>query len=630
MKNSFNKIFNRANALVLGILALGLIYGCEFELPGPGFKPDETPPDAAFTYASDAEDFKMIKFTNQSTEALSFLWDFGGGNTSTEVDPIFTFADKGTYEVTLTATDGLNVSSVFTQDVVVAPGPYQPIILEAGFEDGTLPDGGGDGRDSWRVGFSTVIQISSSPVVSGSQAGKLPADGERVAYQEIVVEAETNYDISFIYTLTNAVPGKMVVELLDVTANGGTFASYEETRNHVIGSVTLNDQDDPNTYVGGEVSFASGSSTLVAIMVSNSVGIDARFDDFAIQIGNSGGIPPSVSFDAIQDADDYLLYHFVNSTLNAATYLWDFGDGSTSTEKSPDHTYAEAGWKTVTLSGTSEGGVSASFKSTFEIHDLVTAGFDYTVDGFTVHLNDTSINAAALMWDFGDGFGASLEDPSHTYSQAGFYTITLKATSSTGLESEATVAVALGLPEVVNGDFSHPEGRDFNWKHGGWDAVVASTSPFNGSSDGSPLNYDGSPSGSTKTDGAKYTGGATANADGTPNVNGNTRYAYQAISLEPNTEYYVEFAYALTTEGDRVVMEVLDAQFPDKADDAITASRLISSEGTIMEGKGNFNVKQEKFSTGANGEVSIWLWSNTSSDAWFDNIKILPAWLVEN
>jgi hypothetical protein len=49
-----------------------------------------------------------------------------------------------------------------------------------------------------------------------------------------------------------------------------------------------------------------------------------------------------------------------------------------------------------------------------------------------------------------------------------------------------------------------------------------------------------------------------------------------------------------------------------------------------MEGKGNFNVKQEKFSTGANGEVSIWLWSNTSSDAWFDNIKILPAWLVEN
>ena len=122
MKSSISKFFTKANALILGILAIGLIYGCEFELPGPGSKPDETPPDAAFTYASDAEDFKKIKFTNQSAESLSYLWNFGGGNTSTEVDPVFTFAAEGTYEVTLTAKDGLEQVSVFTQEVVVASG----------------------------------------------------------------------------------------------------------------------------------------------------------------------------------------------------------------------------------------------------------------------------------------------------------------------------------------------------------------------------------------------------------------------------------------------------------------------------------------------------------------------------
>ena len=104
-----------------------------------------------------------------------------------------------------------------------------------------------------------------------------------------------------------------------------------------------NDQDDRNTYVGGEVSFASGTSTLVAIMISNSEGIEARFDDFAIQIGNSGGIPPSISFDAIQDEGNFLTYHFENNSLNAATYMWEFGDGNTSTEESPTHTYADAG-----------------------------------------------------------------------------------------------------------------------------------------------------------------------------------------------------------------------------------------------------------------------------------------------
>lgn len=627
MKNSLNKLFSKANALIMGIIAIGVIYGCEFELPGPGSQPDLTPPDAAFTYASDAEDFKKIKFTNQSTEALSYSWDFGGGNTSTEVDPIHTFAAEGTYEVTLTAVDGLNVTSVFTQDVVVAPGPYQPIILEAGFEDNSLPDGTGDGRDSWRVGFSTVIQISSSPVVSGKQAGKLPADGKRVGYQEIVVEAETNYDVSFIYTLTDAVPGKMVVEILDVQANGGTFESYEDTRNHIIGSVTLNDQDDRNTYVGGEVSFASGTSTLVAIMISNSEGIEARFDDFAIQIGNSGGIPPSISFDAVQDADNFLTYHFENNSLNAATYMWDFGDGNTSTEESPSHTYADAGWKTVKLTGISEGGVSASFESTFEIHDPVEAGFEYTVDGFTIHLNDTSVNAASVMWDFGDGFGASFEDPSHTYSLPGFYTITLTATSSTGLESVASASVALGLPEVLNGAF---EDGTSNWKPSTFSGGEASTNAFNGSSDGDFELYDGTPT-ESKTRGAKYTSSTTANADGSP-ASTSTRYALQKMTLDPNTKYYLEFSYAMKVDnaaGATVVGQILDGHYEDGSL-ALVAPRLVTVTGDVIEGKGNFNKVNGSFTTGPSGEVSIWLWSNCNADTWFDNVKILPDWLVEN
>ena len=640
MKNSLSKIINKANAVVLGLLALGLIYGCEFELPGAGSKPDETPPDAAFTYAADAEDFKTIKFTNQSTEALSFLWDFGGGNTSTEMDPIFTFPDEGTYEVTLTATDGLNVSSVYTEEVVVAPGPYQPIILEAGFEDGTLPDGGGDGRDSWRVGFSTVIQISSSPVVSGSQAGKLPASGDRVGYQEIVVEAETNYDISFIYTLTNAVPGTMVVEILDVTANGGTFESYEATRDYVIGSVTLNDQDDPSTYVGGEVSFASGTSTLVAIMISNSAGIDARFDDFAIQIGNSGGVPPSVSFDAVQDADNFLLYHFENTSLNAATYMWDFGDGNTSTDASPSHTYAEAGWKTVKLTGTSEGGVSASFESSFEIHDPVEAGFDYTIDGFTIHLTDTSVNAASVMWDFGDGFGASLEDPSHTYSQAGYYKITLTATSSTGLESEASVTLALGVPTVLGGDFENDDAqgddRDY-WRAPSYSlGEVSGNTPYGGSSDGAFQTYSGIDTDS-KTRGAKIDGSKCANADGSP-PDDDTRYAYQEISdLVPGDTYYLEFSYN-NADGTVVAGQILDGHYDDGSVILVAAEdarNLVELQGTVSNGvpSGGTDSPQWRTINGsfvapASGNVSIWMWA-FGGKSYYDNIKILPAALVE-
>ena len=65
---------------------------------------------------------------------------------------------------------------------MVVEGPFQPIILEAGFEDDTLPEGGGDGRDSWRNSdLGGVIQITGSPVTFGDQGAKLPVPaGDRV------------------------------------------------------------------------------------------------------------------------------------------------------------------------------------------------------------------------------------------------------------------------------------------------------------------------------------------------------------------------------------------------------------------------------------------------------------------
>ena len=94
------------------------------------------PPEANFSYASSIDDFRTINFSNLSDEATTFAWDFGDGNTSTETNPTFTFeAGEGTYPVTLTASDALGAESSITIDVEVVEGPFQPIILEPGFED---------------------------------------------------------------------------------------------------------------------------------------------------------------------------------------------------------------------------------------------------------------------------------------------------------------------------------------------------------------------------------------------------------------------------------------------------------------------------------------------------------------
>jgi PKD repeat protein len=71
---------------------------------------------------------------------------------------------------------------------------------------------------------------------------------------------------------------------------------------------------------------------------------------------------PLARFTAVADEDNPFLFTFTNDSENADTYSWDFGDGNTSTEMSPSHTYAEKGDYSVTLTATGEGGEATSTK----------------------------------------------------------------------------------------------------------------------------------------------------------------------------------------------------------------------------------------------------------------------------
>jgi len=246
MKISFLKKIMRLNNILLLVFFVTLS-SCdyEFELPEENSIADLTAPAANFSYASTSGDddaWKTIVFSNLSTSAIDYAWDFGGGNTSTDKDPSYTFEDgEGTYAVTLTASDANGLTGTVTLDVIVAEGPFQPIIVEPGFEDFMLDGGTGDGRDSWRNNdLGGVIQITGSPVTFGEQGAKLPTPaGDRIGYQEIVVEADQNYDLSFWYTmLSGSSDARLIVSVLGVSDNGGTFTSTEDVASNTLASVT--------------------------------------------------------------------------------------------------------------------------------------------------------------------------------------------------------------------------------------------------------------------------------------------------------------------------------------------------------------------------------------------------------
>ncbi|MDT0622007.1 PKD domain-containing protein [Croceitalea vernalis] len=616
------------------------------ELPGSNSKADTVFPEANFSYASSSDDFRTINFTNLSTESLSYSWNFGSGNTSTDQDPSFTFeAGEGTYPVELTATDGNGISGTTSIDVIVVEGPFQPIILEAGFEDDTLPEGGGDGRDSWRNDIGGVIQITGSPVTFGDQGAKLPVPaGDRAGYQEITVDPDMNYDLSFWYTmLSGSSDPRLIVSVLGVTENGGEFTTIEEVAAGTIASVTVTDDSEPDVYVQQKLSFNSGTNNTVAIFFTNG-DVEARLDDFTIDIGAEGAVPPSVGFSSEQSEVNFLEYTFTNSSTGATAYEWDFGDGNMSTEESPTHVYAEAAEYTVTLVATNESNLSNTLEQTINILAPVTAGFTYEVDPDdyrTVNFMDASIDAVELLWEFGDGFQFTGMDPSHTYDEDGIYTVSLTATSITGNTDVETAEIVISegfVVQVLNGTFD-----EFTVNTGdnadAWDMTPNSTvvnndgetidSPYDPLWDNGALDSwldgffgDGSEQAGSTSDGNNGTRGAKLDEKG--------RRLYQVVTVQAGETYTFSIDARTTAGGITSEVFILNTQIEDEI--AINASKTDPVIDAYYAIPNIFDTDGDAYSThtfeftASTGEIVIYVRNvdviDNSAEAFFDNVII--------
>ncbi|GAI81789.1 unnamed protein product, partial [marine sediment metagenome] len=136
----------------------------------------------------------------------------------------------------------------------------------------------------------------------------------------------------------------------------------------------------------------------------------------------------------------------VNFTGNASggtppySYSWDFGDGTFSSEQIPSHTYSEAGDYTITLTVTdsesNQDNDSLIINASVPANPLVASCTASPVLGeVPLTVNFTGIATGGVLpysysWDFGDGTSSSEQIPTHTYSQAGDYSITLTVTDS--------------------------------------------------------------------------------------------------------------------------------------------------------------------------------------------------------
>ncbi|MBB1381633.1 immune inhibitor A, partial [Shewanella sp. SR41-2] len=135
------------------------------------------------------------------------------------------------------------------------------------------------------------------------------------------------------------------------------------------------------------------------------------------------------------------------------TYTWSFGvNNATSTDTAPSYTYSTSGDYNVSVIVTDGAGNTVTATEVVRVVILPIAAFTLLPTNLTVALTNTSSQGfgnLTYQWDFGDSSTSTAQNPSHTYTAAGTYTITLKTTDSQGNESTANQAITVSTPIVA-------------------------------------------------------------------------------------------------------------------------------------------------------------------------------------
>lgn len=171
--------------------------------------------------------------------------------------------------------------------------------------------------------------------------------------------------------------------------------------------------NNPRSF-NGTIHYGSTACSNIRVPVTLEAG---EFADPSFTSSATGGTVDFTSSGATQNTD----------------YMWDFGDGNTSTQANPQHTYAVLDTTyNVCLTATASCGDSTSCQS-IDVCEVMTADFSHTVLGLDATFTDLTTGVpTSWNWDFGDGNTSTMQNPTHSYADEGPYTVTLTTTNYCG------------------------------------------------------------------------------------------------------------------------------------------------------------------------------------------------------
>ncbi|WP_276485193.1 PKD domain-containing protein [Paraflavitalea pollutisoli] len=383
--------------------------------------------DFSFAVPNSCKPPTVVRFTNKSTGTgtLRYTWDFGDGQQSTQANPVHTYATAGTYSVKLVTRNNTGCAdSVVKANLInigtVKAGFAAPAIVcsnnPVNFSNNSTP---APVSASWNFGDGTTasdlspVKIYTRP---GNYTVKLVSDfgacKDSVSQPiRVVAQSKASFDLNdstacsapFAATLAAGTPDAVRYEWR--FGDGGRDS----------GKTVAHTWQTPGNYdVTLIVTNAAGcTDTLVK---KNHLQIRPPRVTI-INLPQEGCVPfawqPQLDIDTVDSLTDF---------------RWYFGDGNTSTERLPRHTYTQPGTYTVRLVYTTAGGCSDSVivRETilvgnkpvvdFSANPLISCAFQL------INFTDRSTGPKAdrWLWSFGDGSTATEQYPRHAYLDTGY------------------------------------------------------------------------------------------------------------------------------------------------------------------------------------------------------------------
>ncbi len=415
-------------------------------------------PIARFKYATSCSQPGHVVFTDNSIGADSWKWDFGDGTSSTIQNPAHDYSVSGVYTVALTVTnnttgcdytkiDPVNILKEipdFTSSVTTVC-KNAPVLFQ---DVNSIP--GNISSYTWRFGDGVTTSVTSSSIshnytASGSYNVTLILNIKNGCTDSIVKPLAIKVDgPTAVFRSVNAgACQNSAVTFIDSSYANGAHTIAKWQWNWGDGVIqTLYGPDFQHTYT------AQGNYSVSLKATDNNGCTDSIIHVNTVVISK-----PVASFNGDTLSCTSHAIAFTNlSTGPGLTWSWDFGDGATSTQLNPVHTYNNEGIYSVSLSIKDIYGCSDFISKTNYIR-IANARANFTVSDtagscppLVVNFMNTSTNYSGYAWDFGDGTKSSTANPSHFYATPGTFNAVLTIQGPGGCSDLKSVQIKVKGP----------------------------------------------------------------------------------------------------------------------------------------------------------------------------------------